>query len=142
MEAPPLDEEEEEDEDKELVEVMEDVELEREWRMCLAGGTVSLSGELGQEFCGDVGGVGRIIGGRSAGVSCMTFASGEIGTPAHSPSDRTTRVVWGTMFDGYGGGGRCIVWKSKGLSISTSAEGGGVACPWLCTTVTLAAGTC
>lgn len=123
--AMPL-EEEDEDEERELVEVMEEVEFEREWRVCWVEGTDCwLSGELGQEFWGDVGGVGR-MGGRSAGVSCMTLARGDIGTPAHSPSVLTTSVAWGTMLEGYGGG-RCRVRKSKGLSISTSAEGGGVA---------------
>ncbi len=62
--------EEEEEEESELVEVMEEVELEREWRDVLERG-VSHSGELGQELCGEVGGVGR-RGGRSAVVNFMT----------------------------------------------------------------------
>ena len=79
-----------EEEEREFVEVMEEVEFEREWRVMFD--VELLSGELGQELCGEVGGVGG-RGGRSAGVSFITCASGEIGTGTHSPSDITT-VGW------------------------------------------------
>lgn len=86
---------EEDEEERELVDVMDDVEFEREWRVRFK--VVWLSGELGQELWGDVGGVGG-RGGRSAGVSFITWASGEIGT--HSSSDLSTPVVWGATDEG------------------------------------------
>ena len=91
--APEFKEDKEEEEEREFVEVMDDVELEREWRQCWPDVVVVwLSGELGHELCGEVGGVGR-MGGRSAGVSCITLAKGDMGTPAHSPSALITTVV-------------------------------------------------
>lgn len=61
-----------------------------------------LSGELGQELWGDTGGVGGIWG-RSAGVSCITWASGTIGALGEE------------LFSA----------KLNGFSCCTSAEGGG-----------------
>lgn len=75
---------------------MEEVELEREWRVMLCEDVALLSGELGQELCGEVGGVGG-KGGRSAGVSFITCASGEMGTGTHSPSATCTTVGWTVM---------------------------------------------
>lgn len=113
-----------EDEERELLEVMDEVELEREWREVLRAAL--LSGELGQELCGEVGGVGG-RGGRSAGVSFITWARGEIGTGTHSPSAMCTTVGC-TVITLYGGG-NFMGLKLKGFSVWTSAEGGGVACP-------------
>lgn len=79
---------EDEEEGRERVEAMEEVEFERECDIQML-----LSGELGQELCGEVGGVGG-RGGRSAVVSCITCAKGEIGTGAHSPLATWTTVGW------------------------------------------------
>lgn len=80
------------DEDEsEFVEVMEEVEFDREWRVMFEEDAELLSGELGQELWGEMGGVGG-RGGRSAGVSFITWAKGEIGTGTHSPSATCTTV--------------------------------------------------
>jgi hypothetical protein len=83
-----------EEEGRDTVEAMDDVEFEREWEWKdVLEVQVLLSGELGQELCGDVGGVGG-RGGRSAGVSCITCARGEMGTGKHSPLAICTTVGW------------------------------------------------
>lgn len=98
---------------------------------------VSLDGELGQELCGEIGGVGGIWWcERSAGVSFMTCARGEIGTcprvftewsrsPPLTNPKAPPLVDEGIVILPMLAGGANL----KGFSSSISAEGGGVVWP-------------
>ena len=98
---------------------------------------VSPDGELGQELWGEIGGVGGIWWcERSAGVSFMTCASGEIGIctivftecsrspPLTNPKAPLLADVGIVTLPMLGAGANL-----KGFSSSISAEGGGVVCP-------------
>ena len=95
---------------------------------------VSLDGEFGQELCGEIGGVGGILWERSAGVSFITWASGEIGTcPTEVVGISRSIAAGGTYVLTTDGGIETLLTdvgpNLNGFSSSISAEGGGVACP-------------
>ena len=95
---------------------------------------VSLDGEFGQELCGEIGGVGGILWERSAGVSFITWASGEIGTcPREVVGTSRSIAAGGTYVLTTDEGSETVLTdvgpNLNGFSSSMSAEGGGVVWP-------------
>lgn len=104
---------------------------------------MSLDGEFGQELCGEIGGVGGILcersaagilWERSAGVSFITWASGEIGTcPREVVGISRSIAAGGTYVLTTDEGIETVLTdvgpNLNGFSSSMSAEGGGVAWP-------------